>query len=103
DAVPVTATRWMVQPVGGGFMMGPSITAGGAFGLTLQAQDDQGNLAADYNGSATASVLYGPNNAGALGGTATVQVVNGVATFTDLTLTTAGSYTVQVTGGSGTG
>ena len=40
-----------------------------------------------------------PQRCNTLGGTTTVQTVNGVATFSGLTLTTAGKYTFAITDG----
>ncbi len=57
------------------------VTAGSPFGLVVQAEDGSGNLDPNYNGNvtiaATDETLYGPT---------TVTAVNGVATFTGLTL-----------------
>ena len=72
-----------------------SVSAGSTFGLTVAVEDGQGNINAAFTGSVTLDLT---NNAtGAyLGGTPTVTAVNGVATFSGLTIDTAGSgYTLQ--------
>src|SRR5262249_35698960 len=46
----------------------------------------------NFNSQVTVSLASGP---GTLGGTTTVTAVAGVATFTDLTLSAAGTYTLQ--------
>ncbi len=48
------------------------------------------------SGTVTASIAASPS---ALGGTATASIVNGVATFTNLTLTALGSFTISFTAG----
>jgi hypothetical protein len=64
------------------------------FGLTVQVGDSLGNL---VTGS-TVTVGLGQSPAGAtLGGTVTQPVINGYATFNNLTLSPAGSYTLTVT------
>jgi hypothetical protein len=47
----------------------------------------------------TLAIASGPSGA-VLGGTTTVAAVNGVATFTNLTLNLAGTYTLKATGGT---
>ena len=67
-----------------------TLTAGTAFGLTVVVEDAFGNQA-DYNGDVTVA------SASTLGGTLTVTAVGGVASFTGLTIDTAGTgYTLQV-------
>jgi hypothetical protein len=63
-----------------------TVTAGSPFGLAITIEDGQGNVDTSFNGSVTVSTLSG-NGGGALGGTPTVSAVNGVATFSGLTLT----------------
>jgi hypothetical protein len=77
-----------------------SVTAGSAFGLTVTVEDSQGDVVTGYSGSVTIALFANPGSA-TLGGTVTVNVVDGVATFTDLTLTAADSgYTLVATSGS---
>lgn len=53
--------------------------------------DANGSVKADYNGPVTIALKPGVGTAGALlGGTTTVTAVNGIATFTDLTIDRAG-------------
>jgi hypothetical protein len=71
-----------------------SVGAGSPFGLTVQVEDSLGNL---VSGS-TVTVALGANPGGAtLIGTRTAQVVDGVATFSNLTLSQPGTgYTLTV-------
>jgi uncharacterized delta-60 repeat protein len=73
-----------------------SVTAGSVFGLTVEAEDSSGNLLSSFNGTVT--VALANNLSGAtLGGVLTATASNGVATFSDLSLTTAASgYTLDV-------
>ena len=72
-----------------------SVAAGSTFGLTVQVEDSLGNPVS----GGTVTVALGNNPGGAtLGGTLTAPVVNGVATFSDLTLSQPGTgYTLTVT------
>jgi streptogramin lyase len=73
-----------------------SVTAGTLFGLTVQADDGSGNLDSSFDGSVTVALENNPGEA-TLGGTLTATASGGVATFSDLTLTTAASgYTLAV-------
>src|SRR6185369_1034119 len=60
----------------------------------VQVQEANSTLVPAYNGPVT--ITFGTNaGAGTLGGTPTVNAVNGVATFTDLFVNTAGNgYTL---------
>jgi virginiamycin B lyase len=76
-----------------------SVSAGGPFGLTVQAEDSSGNLISSFNGLVTVALASSPGGAH-LGGTLTVQASGGVANFSGLTLTTAASdYALYVSGG----
>ncbi len=72
-----------------------SVAAGSAFGLTVQLEDSQGNAVS----GGTVTVALGNNPGGAiLGGTLTEPVTDGLATFSDLTLSQPGTgYTLIVT------
>ncbi len=60
-------------------------------------EDRFGNAVTDYNGSVTIALASGPDGA-TLGGTLTATAVDGVATFSGLTLNTAGTgYTLEAT------
>jgi hypothetical protein len=75
----------------------PLITAGTEFGLTVSAEDGFGNLVPFFVGPVTVA-LAANSGGGSLGGTLTIAADAGVATFSGLTLTTAGTgYTLQVT------
>ena len=74
-----------------------SVTAGNSFGLTVQAQDNSGNLITSFNGTVTVALASNPGGA-TLGGMLTVTASGGVATFSGLTLTkAASSYTLAAT------
>ncbi len=66
-----------------------SITAGTDFTVVVNAEDNYGNIDATFPGSVTVS-LAGNSDSSSLGGTLTVGLINGVATYSDLTLTLAG-------------
>ena len=78
------------------------VTAGSPFGLVVAVEDPAGNLATGFNGNVTVSLVSNPGGSGAvLGGTATVAAVDGMATFTGLTLNTAvKGYVLQVSSGA---
>jgi large repetitive protein len=70
------------------------------FGLTITALDANGNLDPDFNGSVT--VALAPTSASnILGGTTTVNAIDGVATFSKLTLAQVGNMTLQLSTSSG--
>ena len=74
-----------------------SVTAGDGFGLSVAAKDPFGNPTPSFNGSVTIALASGPD-AATLGGTLTATAVDGVATFSGLTLNTAGTgYTLEAT------
>ncbi|HEY2377357.1 MAG TPA: post-COAP-1 domain-containing protein [Gemmatimonadaceae bacterium] len=79
------------------FTMQPSnATAGRAISPAVQvtARDASGNVASSYSGTITIALGANPGG-GTLSGTTTASVVNGVATFSSLTLTKVGSgYTL---------
>jgi len=73
-----------------------SVTAGTPFGLTVEAEKSSGNPITSFDGTVTVALATSPSGA-TLGGTLTATASNGVATFSGLTLTTAGSgYTLDV-------
>jgi virginiamycin B lyase len=82
-----------------------SVANGSPFSLTLQAEDSSGNLDTSFNGTVTVVGLAGNPGGVTLGGTLTVTAVNGVATFSGLTLNTTnvGSSYTLVIGGGGVG
>ncbi|MCA9794306.1 MAG: hypothetical protein KC910_21010, partial [Candidatus Eremiobacteraeota bacterium] len=75
-----------------------NIDSGGMIpSFTVDLRDAFGNL--DTNSNAAVMVTLVPVNGGmgTLGGTTTVNAVNGVATFSDLTVSSQGQYTLQFT------
>ena len=75
-----------------------NVTAGGAFGFVVSAEDGSGNVNTSFNGDVTANLINFGVNSPALGGTLTVTAANGVATFSGLTLNQPGVYALSVTG-----
>jgi murein DD-endopeptidase MepM/ murein hydrolase activator NlpD len=69
--------------------------------VVVQVVDPFGNLVTNYSGMVTLSIGMNPSG-GMLSGTLTVTVVNGVATFSDLSIDLAGTgYTLHATIGGG--
>jgi uncharacterized repeat protein (TIGR03803 family) len=97
---PVTLGTIVVNPAAAtrlAFSQQPATTAAGATfspALTVQVQDIYGNAIATSNSTITLSIASGPAHA-LLNGTLTVPTVNGVSTFSDLSLIKAGSYTLS--------
>ena len=73
-----------------------TVPAGQTFGITVAVEDQYGNVVTGYSGN----LAVAPTNSmveGSLGGTLTVPVINGVATFAGLSLVDAGTpFTLQV-------
>src|SRR5262249_54397348 len=67
--------------------------------ITVMVEDGNGNTLTSDNSIVSVSIASGPNGA-TLGGATAVPAVNGVATFSDLTLITAGAYTLMFSDGS---
>jgi hypothetical protein len=68
------------------------------FGLVVTAEDHYGNVATTYNGDVTLAVAANPGGS-ALAGTSNVVAVDGVATFSGLTLANTGNgYTLRASG-----
>jgi uncharacterized repeat protein (TIGR03803 family) len=78
----------------------PVVLAGSNFGLVVEAVDSHGTVNSAFNGLVTMTVAANPAH-GSLAGAVTVQAVNGVATFSGLTLNRAGGG-YRLTAGSGT-
>ncbi len=75
-----------------------TVTAGSAFGLTVTAKDQFGNIATEFMGSVQVALKNNPTT-GSLGGTVVENSASGVAVFSDVTLDTAGNgFTIQATG-----
>ena len=75
-------------------------TTGTLAPVTVDLEDSSGALLASDNSNVTLAIVSGPSGA-ALGGTTTVAAVNGVATFSDLSIRTPGAnYTLSATDGA---
>ena len=73
-----------------------SALAGQTLGpIVVNIEDENGNLLTGDDSEVTLAVAGGPSTA--LSGTLTVAAVNGVATFSGLSLDTAGTYTLSAT------
>ena len=68
-----------------------NVTAGTPFGMVVTAENANGTVNTSFNGSVSLNV-YGGLYGGTLGGITSVNAVNGVATFSGLTITEAGNY-----------
>ena len=68
-----------------------SITSNEHFGLTIEVEDASGNVVPTFNGNVTV-VLVDKHQAGKLHGTTTVAAINGIATFSGLTMAKAGKW-----------
>jgi hypothetical protein len=82
------------------FSTQPSNVAAGAAvtpAIVVDVEDQFGNIVTTDNSSVTLSVNTGP---GTLSGTVTVTASNGIATFSNVELNTAGSYTLAAKDGS---
>ena len=78
-----------------------SVTAGSGFGLTVTAETYQGTTDTFATGSVALTINSGPSG-GAITGTSTAAVTNGVATFSGVTLDKVGSYVLQASDGNAT-
>jgi hypothetical protein len=75
-----------------------SMAAGTSFGLTVSVEDAFGNRATTFTGDVTVAIAASPGG-GVLAGTTTITASQGIATFSGLSLDTAGSgYTLEATG-----
>jgi hypothetical protein len=72
-----------------------NVTSAAPFGMTLKAEDAQGNPVSSFTGVVTVSLATNPGGS-SLGGTLTAKASGGVAIFTGLTLNTAATgYKLQ--------
>ncbi len=76
-----------------------SATAGTLASITAKIEDQFGNVITNNSSKVTLAILSGPNG-GTLGGTVQQNASAGIATFADLTLQKAGTYTIKATDGS---
>lgn len=67
--------------------------------ITVRAENALGNLDTNFNGPVTLAIASGPGD-GVLSGTTTRAASGGVATFNDLSIQRAGSYTLRATSGA---
>ena len=75
-----------------------SVAAGTSFGFVVTAENNSGSVDTSFNGSMTVALISFGSNTPPLGGTLTVTAVNGVATFSGLTLDPVGVYGLSVVG-----
>ena len=72
-------------------------TPGQSFSVNVSATNGSGDIDNTYTGPITLSVGNGPGN---LSGTVTVNAISGTATFSNMSLDAAGTYTLSATDGS---
>jgi hypothetical protein len=76
-----------------------SIAPGVPFGMTVTVEKSQAGVDTSYNGPVSLQLTANPDGA-TLGGTLTVNATNGVATFSNLTLNSAGvGYAITASSG----
>ena len=73
-----------------------NLTAGGSFGLTVTAKNGSGTLDNSFNGAITLNLLDFDGTGATLTGTVTATAVNGVATFSNLSLDQAGDFAIAI-------
>ena len=105
-ATPAISSSFIVS-AGGASKLGitaqpSSVTAGGTTGLTVQVQDQYGNLVSSGTGS-TDTISLALNSGSFNGGTTSKAAVGGVATFSGLQINTAGTYTIRASDTTHTG
>ena len=77
-----------------------TVAAGIAFGLTVTAEDAEGNVATGFSGSVTAGLATNPGGS-TLSGTTTLSTASGVAIFSGMSLNKVGAgYTLSLTSSS---
>ena len=67
--------------------------------ITVRAEDAAGNLDTNFTGPVTLAIASGPSD-GILSGTTTRAATGGIATFDNLSIQRAGSYTLRATSGT---
>ena len=92
-AAPATRLEFDQQPTteAAGATITPSIT--------VRAEDAAGNLDTNFTGPVTLAIASGPND-GILSGTTTRAATGGIATFNNLSIQRAGSYTLRASSGT---
>jgi S-adenosylmethionine hydrolase len=86
------------------FLQQPTDTSAGQTmsPVVIEVVDQFGNVVTNYSGAVTLSLNDNPMTGATLSGTLTVTVVNGVATFNDLSIDLAGTgYSLHATIGGG--
>jgi streptogramin lyase len=94
DVTAGPATQLVIEPV---TPAGP-LSAGTNFGFSVDAEDQYANRDTTFNGTVTIGLVNAPGVI--LHGSNTATAKSGVATFSSLAITTAGTYTIQATSGS---
>ncbi len=74
-------------------------TAGVGFSLSWTAETNLGTVDTAFDGTVILAILTGPTGA-TIQGTTSATAVNGIATFTNVILDTAGSYVLQASSGN---
>jgi MBG domain/Bacterial Ig-like domain (group 3)/Right handed beta helix region len=92
-AILVTPTQLVASP-----QPPSSVVVGASFDLTVDAEDNAGNVANAFDRPVSVTIAAGPNGA-QLGGTLTVTAAQGITAFSGLSLSQPGSYILSVTGG----
>jgi hypothetical protein len=92
NVIPVSTTPQLVVTAEPATPIG----AGSPFGLTVTVHDPFGQVDSTFQGTITLGLAGGPANA-SLGGVLTAPAIRGVATFSGLMLTVAGSYALNLT------
>lgn len=88
----ITADRLVVVGGPANTTAGATIQTGAAADLTIEAQDGNGNTDTSFVGTVDVSIATGT---GTLNGTVSQAAVLGVATFNDLSINEAGSFTLD--------
>jgi predicted RNA-binding protein len=94
DTGPTTLGRLIFQQVPSSAQAGAAFTPS----VIVRVEDAMGRLRTTFNGNIAIYVLSGPSS---LIGTTTVAAVNGIATFSNVFVTEAGTYTLQADNGGG--
>jgi uncharacterized repeat protein (TIGR01451 family) len=101
NTVTLSSTVPTMAAVGVEFLVQPGSAVAGQVispAVEVAVVDANGNIVVGSSQVITLAIASGPSGA-KLGGTTGVQAVNGVATFNNLTLSEAGTYTLKATSG----
>ncbi len=93
----ILGAKLVFQHQPGTTVAGATIGSGGT--LNVLVENASGTVMSNDSSAVTIDIFSGPNG-GVLNGTETVDAVHGMASFTDLSLDTAGNYKFVVTDGS---